>query len=215
MAPKTKQLTLSFTPRATFPERRGEGAIVVVSGDPPQPPQAVASSSAIGPSATPARKRKRVLSLATKNEIIKFRKTHSLAETMACYPEASRSTIIRLKGKDREIQKAIHGGRGQVKRSKALSKYKALGENLHSFFVLVRDAHGAVSRALLEEYIAGLPQEIQLDLMEKAVHRCDEFFTRWRRWYKIVYRRVTGVKQFLPEDYTVRVRKFQHLLRSM
>ena len=91
---------------------------------------------------------------------------------MACYPEASRSTIIRLKGKDHEIQKAIHGGRGQVKRSKALSKYKALG----SFFVHVGDAHGAVTRALLEEYIAGLPQEIQLDLMEKAVHRRDEFF---------------------------------------
>ena len=86
---------------------------------------------------------------------------------------------------------------------------------MHEFYVLIRDAQGAVTRALLEQFILGLPQEIQRDLMSKGEHRRDEFFARWRRWYKIVYRRVTGVKQFLPDDYQLKLRKFNGILRSL
>ena len=41
--------------------------------------------------------------------------------------------------------------------------------------------------------------------MALSPHRRDEFFTRWRRWYKVVYRRITGVKQCLPDDYQARI----------
>ena len=109
----------------------------------------------------------------------------------------------------------MSAGRGSVKRVRPLIKYAVLGEKLYTFFVLVRDANGAVTRGLLEEFITGLPKEVQCDLMAMSAHRRDEFFSRWRRWYKIVYRRVTGVKQYLPEDYHARIRKFQFLLRSM
>jgi len=51
--------------------------------------------------------------------------------------------------------------------------------------------------------------------MRLREHRRDEFFARWRRWYKVVYRRVTGAKQFLPADYATRVSNFKSLLRSM
>ncbi len=45
-----------------------------------------------------------------------------------------------------------------MKRRKDLVKYKVLGERLWNFFVMVRDARGAVSRALLEEYMVTLPE---------------------------------------------------------
>eukprot|EP00667_Euglena_gracilis_P028014 EG_transcript_35310 len=109
----------------------------------------------------------------------------------------------------------MHSGKGSQKMNRPLMKYRALGEKLHNFFVLVRDAEGVVTRALLEEFITSLPPEVQLDLMALKEHRRDEFFARWRRWYRVVYRRVTGAKQFLPSDYTTRANNFKALLRSM
>ena len=138
----------------------------------------------------------------TKNEALKCLSQSNLEKTMAVFPEMSRSTIMRLRKNAEEIRKAVHAGRGSMKKRMPLIKYRALGEKVYEFFVRVRDAQGAVSRSLLESYIVSLPQDIQLDLMSMKVHRRDEFFTRWRRFYRVVYRRITGVKQ----DFSIRVR---------
>jgi len=163
----------------------------------------------------PPKKKRRDLPLVTKHEILRFAQSHTMTQTMNAFPEISMTALKRLKRNREVTMKGYHPSRGTIRRMRPLAKYKVLGEHLHKFFVGVRDAQGAVNRALLEECILGLPDDVQLDLMQKGEHRRDEFFVRWRRWYKIVYRRITGVKQFLPDDYATRVRNFHYLLRSM
>jgi hypothetical protein len=212
MAPKKYvQTSLKFGPIANFPDNRREGAVVV----PGPTDRMVIDVDAQVPEVAPHKKPKRVLLFATKNEIAKFRASHTMAETRAQFPEVCERTIRRIAKCPLKYQEAKHKGMGGVKMQKPLMKYKALGEKLHAFFVLVRDAEGVVTRALLEQFIASLPEDIQLDLMRLREHRRDEFFARWRRWYKVVYRRVTGAKQFLPADYATRVSNFKSLLRSM
>ena len=173
MAPKKMiQRQLCFAPRAVLPERRAEGAVVVPAGEP-----AIAAGGPVtGPDAAPGRKPRRDVDLDTKNEALKALRQHSLEKTMAMFPEMSRSTIMRLPKKAAEIQKAVHAGKGSLKRRRPLIKYKPLGEKLYEFFVRVRDAQGVVTRSLLESFIASLPQDIQLDLMSLKIHRRDEFF---------------------------------------
>jgi hypothetical protein len=167
------------------------------------------------PDSTPAKKARRDLSLDTKNEILKFRSKHTLEQTLAHFPEASRRTAMRVKLDAAKIRKAVHAGKGTKKRRRPLIKYATLGDKMFEFFCLIRDAQGAVSRSLLEEYIASTPANVQLDLMQKGDHRRDEFFSRWRDHYNVVYRRITGFKQFLPDDYTKRIETFHGLLRSI
>ena len=212
MAPKHKQMLLSFAPRAALPERRGEGAVVAARVDAALPPSN--DNLAIGnPDPTPAKKSRRDLSLNTKHEIVKFRASHTLQETLAHFPETSRRAAMRAKFDAAKILKAVHARKGSVKRQRPLVKYAVLGEKLFEFFCMIRDAQGAVSRGLLEEYISSSPAEVQLDLMQKGDHRRDKFSCRWRAHYHVVYRRITAVKQFLPDDYTKRVATFHCLLR--
>ena len=193
MAPKKMiQRQLCFAPRALLPERRAEGAIVVPAGE--AAVAVVEPATGLGPA--PGKKHRRDVDLDTKHEALKCFESSNLEKTMAVFPEMSRSTIQRLTRKAEEIRRAVHAGRGSMKRRVPLMKYKPLGEKLYEFFIRVRDAQGAVSRSLLESYIASLPQDIQLDLMSLKVHRRDEFFTRWRRWYRIVYRRYVEKNPF-------------------
>jgi hypothetical protein len=67
----------------------------------------------------------------------------------------------------------VHQGLGLLRKRQPLRKYKALGEKLHEFYEQVRDAQGAVTPSLLQDFISSLPQDIQLDLMAKADHRRD------------------------------------------
>ena len=212
MAPKLRQMALSFAPRAVLPDQRAEGAVVAIAADRPAIQAAVSST---GLDAAPLKKPRRELNLAAKNEILNFRKTHTAKETLAKFPEVSPSTLKRIQRHAGQIEKAYHSGRGSTKRKVPLKMYKARGEKLHEFFMQVRDAHGAVTRGLLEEFAAGLPPEITHTFMSKGAYRRDEFFSRWRKWYGIVYRRVTGVKQYLPHDHPERIRTFHSLLRSM
>ena len=62
MAPKSKQLLLSFAPRAGVPERRSEGAILVPRADATMPPPN--DQIAMGPEPSPAKKPRRDLSPA-------------------------------------------------------------------------------------------------------------------------------------------------------
>jgi hypothetical protein len=211
MAPKKyTQMYLTFGPVATFPDNRREGAVVV-----PGPVDQTASESDEVPEVAPGKKPRRMLSYSTKSEIAKFRATSTMANTLAQFPEVSERTIRRIANSANKFEEAKHMGVGEMKKRRPLIKYKALGEQLHKFFLMVRAAEGVVTRALLEQFIASLPSEIQLDLMTLHDHRRDEFFARWRRWYKVVHRRVTWAKQFLPADYATRVGNFKSLLSSM
>ena len=60
MAPKSKQMLLSFQPRAVLPEGRSEGAVVVPRADVPLPPSN--DQIAMGPEPSPAKKPRRDLS---------------------------------------------------------------------------------------------------------------------------------------------------------
>ena len=187
MAPKKMlQTQLCFAPRAVFPERRSEGAIVVPAGEPAVAVTPPAKPPAMGLGPAPKKKARRETDLDTKNEALKCLLGSNLETAAHVFPEMSLSTIKRLPKKAAQIRQEVHAGRGSTKRRMPLMKYRALGEKLHDFFVLVRDAQGAVSRKLLESFITTLPPEIQLDLMTLKEHRRDEFFTRWRRWYRVV-----------------------------
>ena len=137
MPPKKvlKQTTLAFAPRAVFPELRNEGAVIM-----PRPVEAPAGGPVMGSIYAPARKVRRDLPVGTKNEMAKFSKTHSLEQTAEKYTEVSLSTIKRVKKQTEALAKAMHAREGARKRRRPLVKYRALGEKLHNFFVLVRDA---------------------------------------------------------------------------
>jgi hypothetical protein len=109
-------------------------------------------------------------------------------------------------------------------------RYKELGEALYSFFLAVRDAHGAVTRALLTAYAETLPPDMRKNFLTIGESRRERFFARWRRAYCISDRRISGqnyshrlflliyflgVQQFVPSDYKERVKKFHALLKSM
>ena len=141
MAPKLVQAMLNFAPQARLPERRADGAVV----NAPSEAMAVAAGSVPLP---PSKKSRRDLSWAHKNEVLNFKKTHTNQETLARFPEVSLSTLKRMKKQEGEIRKAVHSGRAQIKRKRPLAKYAPLGERLNEFFVLVRDAQGAVTKSL-------------------------------------------------------------------
>jgi hypothetical protein len=226
------QSTLKWLPKARLPENPRLGA--VVSLDPEEfldardpkgkgrahdPPQATISQSStslpINIPADKAKKRRRDLSLKMKNDILRYKASHSIAETLQKFPETSRSALRRMKIAEKLIRKAVERGKGKEKRKSQLYKYRALGEHLFKFFEAIRDAQGSVSRGLLEEYVLTLPEDTQLDLMEGRDKRRDEFFARWKRQYNLVYRNISGTTQFLPADYDEKVTKFKALLRSM
>ena len=125
MAPKLRQMALSFAPRAVLPDQRAEGAVVAIAADRPAIQAAVSST---GLDAAPLKKPRRELNLAAKNEILNFRKTHTAKETLAKFPEVSPSTLKRIQRHAGQIEKAYHSGRGSTKRKVPLKMYKALGE---------------------------------------------------------------------------------------
>jgi len=137
MVPKKYvQTSLKFGPVANFPDNRREGAVVV----PDPTDRMVIDVDAQVPEVAPHKKPNRVLSFATKNEIANFRASHTMAETRAQFLEVCERTIRRIAKCPFKYQEAKHKGMGGVKMQRPLMKYKALGEKLHAFFVLVRDA---------------------------------------------------------------------------
>ncbi len=163
-----------------------------------------------------AKKRRRELPIGTRLEVLKFSKTHSNAETLRQFPEVSASTLTRIKRNETAICKAAEKGKHKEKRVKNhLRKYQALGEAFHKFFLCVRDAHGGVSRNLLEAYALTLPEDIVKDFNQVNKSSKDIFWQRWRRLHSVVYRRVSGIKQYVPGDFEKRVEDYKSLLRSM
>ena len=86
--------------------------------------------------------------LGPKKKVLNYKKTHTNQETLARFPEISLSTLKRMKIQEAGIRTAVHSGRAQIKRKRPLAKYAPLGERLNKFFVMVRDAQGAVTRGL-------------------------------------------------------------------
>lgn len=121
---------------------------------------------------------------------------------------------MRLKAQEHSLRKNVVKGQGAVKRQKGFMKYDELSKALFSFFVNVRDAHGAVSRGLLEAYAFNLPDGVKKDYF--AVNRTsqDDFWKRWRTFHGIVYRRVGGLKQYVPTDFQTRIDVYKALLKS-
>ncbi|EPS72038.1 hypothetical protein M569_02720 [Genlisea aurea] len=149
-------------------------------------------------------------------EVLKFAKTHSNAETLRQFPEVSASTLTRIKRNETIIRKAAEKGKQKQKRVKNhLRKYQALGEAFHKFFLCVRDAHGGVSRNLLEVYALTMPEDVVKDFHRVNKSSKDIFWQRWRQMYHVVYRRVSGIKQYVPGDFEKRVEDYKSLLRSM
>ena len=101
-----------------------------------------------------------------------------MQEAKARFPEVCEWAIKSIKRKEDQIQKDFHAGLGLRNRKRPLMKYQKLGQALFDFFITIRDAHGGVSRTLLEEFILTTPAHIQLDLMSLRDHRRDEFFTK-------------------------------------
>ena len=95
MAPKFKQMLLNFGPQARLPDARTEGAVVVPVADlliaAPAPP---VMGPEPAPQPTPPAKVRRCLPLITKHEILKFRKSHSLAQTLVKFPEMFGPTTL-------------------------------------------------------------------------------------------------------------------------
>ena len=83
------------------------------------------------------------------------------------------------------------------------------------FFISICEANGAVGRSLLEEWVGSQPKDVQKDFMTVNSQQRNLFFKRWKQIYKVVYRRNTATKQYLPADYEVRTKNFNSLLRSM
>lgn len=148
-------------------------------------------------------------------EIIKYKKTHSKAETLKKFPEISESTLKRLVRRSDEIKKRVVKGIGGKKRDIPLKKYKDMGEKLLQFFNRIREAHGAVSRDLLESYAMTLPAEIVKDHFTTNPSSRDDFWTKWKRRYGLTYRRISGVKQYVPTDADDRIAIFNNLLQSI
>ena len=86
------------------------------------------------PALAPHQKPKRVLNVASKNEILNYRRKHSLTDTLGHFPEASESAIKRAKKDEKRIRDDLHAGRGLLKMRQPLKKHKALGEKLNEFF---------------------------------------------------------------------------------
>jgi len=56
-------------------------------------------------------------------------------------------------------------GKGGAESEKPFMKYEALSAELFKFFIHVRDAHGAVSRSLLESFTFNLGEKVQKRLL--------------------------------------------------
>ena len=131
------------------------------------PPSESAVPVAVPVSAS--RKVRRDLSFMQKHEALLFNKNHSVKETLAKFPELSRATLFRMKKQGHVFAKAVHAQRAHVKRIKPLAKYRVLGEHVNEFFISVREAHGAVTRALLESFIGTLPSDIESGLLSRQL----------------------------------------------
>lgn len=163
----------------------------------------------------PKRKARRDMTVARKVEILNFRKNHSVQATLDRYPEICKRTLQRMAKEESKLRARLHKGGGSVKRRVPLKKYFDMGEQMHQFFIRIRDAHGAVSRDLLESYALSLPEAIRKDYFSINESSRDDVWKRWRRWYGVVYRRISGVKQYVPGDHEQRIATFHQLMRSV
>ena len=138
------------------------------------------------------KKRRRELSVHEKLKIISYRKLHDEKETLARFPEICRSTLSRMMRNEKEIRKRVAKGVFKEKRRTPLKKYAEMGASMEKFFREVREAHGAVSRGLMEAFILTLPPEVYQDYFTITQSGQDEFWFRWRRFYGLTYRRFSG-----------------------
>ena len=203
-----RQGILAFGPRAVLPENPNVGA-AIISGSIPQPSKGEELVEDVGP------KGRRDLDNYKRAEILNYLNKHTMKETLAKYPEVSESTLKRMKRQEKSIRAMVHQGFGKMKRKKDFRKYAALGSAMYDFFIAIREANGAVGRSLLEEWVGSQPKEVQKDFLTVRPEQRNLFFKRWKRIYKVVYRRITGTKQYLPADYEARTNNFNSLLRSM
>ena len=162
MAPKQLQMKLNFSPRALLPPLRAHGAAVTTSscpGDVANLPTPQPGDFAI----LPNRKVRRELNAGQKLDILAFRKPHSREETLKKFSEISESTLKRLMKKENFLKKAVARGHGYQKRLCPLKKYRDMWVAMDVFFRQVREAHGAVSRNLLEAFAMSLPDVVKQD----------------------------------------------------
>ena len=148
-------------------------------------------------------------------QIVAYRKTHSMRETITKYPELCEKTVYRMMKEGRKLATKVHKGFAKQKRSRPLQKYREMGVAVDKFFREVRDAQGAVSRGLLDCFIPSLPARVTQDFFKITRSGRDEVWQRWRRFYGTTYRRISGVKQYIPGDYETRVASYNALLRSL
>lgn len=165
--------------------------------------------------ATEARKERRELDVRQSVNVLNYRATHSINSTLERFPEISKSTLLRKKRKEAKLRKELWKGKGTSKRTKGFSKYDALAKQLYQFFTNIRDLHGGVSRGLLEAYALTLPDDVKKDYFQVNRTSQDDFWKRWRTFYDVVYRRVSGLKQYVPTDNSTRIETFNGLLHSL
>ena len=72
---------------------------------------------------------------------------------------------------------------------------------MYDFFIAIREANGAIGRSLLEEWVGSQPKEVQKDFLTVNPDQRNLFFKRWKRIYKVVYRRITGTKQYFHSHF--------------
>lgn len=120
-----------------------------------------------------------------------------------------------MMSKESDIAKTVSKGFGEVKRKRPLQKYVDMGKAMFKFFLEVREAHGAVSRGLMESYMLSLPEDVRQEYFSITRSGQDEFWQRWRKFYGLTYRRFSGVKQYVPGDFETRLKVYKGLLRSM
>lgn len=143
-----RQSVLSFAPRVVMPTSNLGAAIVTG-------PAPISTSDEGAPpveQAQPTAKVRRDPENYRKAEILNYERKHTAQETLNKFPEISESTLKRMKRKGKSIRDMVHQGLGK----KDFKQCEALVAAMYDFFVAIGEAcaHGAVSRALLEEWIA-------------------------------------------------------------
>ena len=108
----------------------------------------------------PNKKPRRDLSIGHKVMILNYRKFNSVARTLVRFLEVSERTLRRMKLAKANLTKQLQLGAKDMKRQIALQKYHELGEALVQFSRRIREAHGAVSRDLLESFAMTLRNDV-------------------------------------------------------
>ena len=101
------------------------------------------------------------LSAQEKLKVIAFRKGNTESATLAQFPSVSRSTLKRMMKEQNALAKLASKGLGCKKRKQPMKKYKEMGQAVDLFFRSIREAHGAVTRSLLEAFILTLSPDIK------------------------------------------------------